>query len=631
MLQEMRKFSKSWAANILLGVLSLAFVSWGVGDIFRGNSSTAVATVGDTGIDQSEFRRDYTNALRSFGNQRGKPVSAEEARKLNIGNQILEQDIGDTALTNVVHKLGLTTSDAMITAEIHRAPAFAGLTGQFDKQTFDTIVSRAGYSEQGFIERIRMDTARGQLLTAVQGGFILPPGYARALFAIATEIRAAEYIVVDAKSVGAIPTPSDPVLQAYVKAHPEKYSTPEYRDVTYAWISPQDVASSLTVTDDQIKQAYESHLDQFVIAEKRDLQQIQFKSEAEAAAARAKIAAGSSFDQIAQTRGEKPVALGELVADDLDPAQSKAVFGLKQGDVSPPLKAPAGTAWVLIKVVKVTPGSSKSLDQAKAEIRKSIIDDLSQSKLTDIANAYTDASSSGLTLAEAAKKVGMHVARINAMDANGLAQDGSKTSAPDDPDFRKLVFTAEPGEEGDPQPLKTGTYVVSVNGSIPPKLKPLDQVRAQAVADWTTEQRAILLKKKAQDLAAMANRDRQIAAAAKTVGAAVQQSPALRHSSSDDVFSPALVAAVFRAAPGQAVVGPKGKSGDWVVARVTGIIHPPLPENSPMYRAALAQISQEAAGAITESYVSALRQDQGVTYNNKLVQSVVGSEGGEGS
>ena len=35
MLQEMRKYSKSWAANILLGVLALAFVSWGVGDQFN--------------------------------------------------------------------------------------------------------------------------------------------------------------------------------------------------------------------------------------------------------------------------------------------------------------------------------------------------------------------------------------------------------------------------------------------------------------------------------------------------------------------------------------------------------------------------------------------------------------------
>ena len=631
MLQDMRKFAKSWVANLFLGLLTLSFVSWGVGDIFRGSTSTAVATVGGTGIDQSEFRRDYTNALRMAGEQRGKALSTEEARRLNLGAQLLEQDIGRVALDNAARVLGLTASDAMVTTEIHRIPAFAGLTGQFDRQTFEQRINRVGYNEQGFIELIRAETARAQLSRAAEAGFLLPAGYARALFSFATEVRAAEYLVVDAKSVGAIPPPPDDVLLAYVKAHPNRYSTPEYRDVTYAWIGPDDVASGITVKDEDVKQAYESHIEQFVIPEKRDLQQIQFANQADATAARAKIAAGGTFDQAAAARGEKPVPLGELVAADLDPAQSKVVFALKQGDVSPPLKAPSGTAWVLIKVVKITQGTSKTLDQAKDEIRKAMVLELAQSKLTDIANAYTDASSSGLALSEAAKKVGMHVARIAAIDSKGMAPDGTKTSAPDDPDFRQLVFRAEPGEEGDPQPLKNGTYVVGVNGTVPPKLKPLDQVRAQAVTDWTDDQRAILLKKKAQDLAARVNREHQIDGAAKSIAASVQQSPALRHGGSDEVFSQPLVTALFQASPGQAVFGPKGKSGDWVVARLTGIFHPPLPEASPMYRAGVSQISQEAAAAVTESYVAAQRAEQGVTYNNKLMQTVVGSEGGEGS
>jgi peptidyl-prolyl cis-trans isomerase D len=627
----MRKYTHSWASNVLLGVLALAFVSWGVGDIFRGNISTAVATVGGTEIDQNDFRRDYSNVLRNQGEERGKAIAPEEARRLNLGGQLLEQDIARTALDNAVRSLGLTASEGLVVQEIHQMPAFAGLTGQFDRATFQQRIERIGYSEPGFIQLLRADTARSQLIRAVEGGFMLPPGYARAIFAFATELRAAEYIVVDAKSVGNIAPPADAVLQDYVKAHPNRYSTPEYRDVTYAWIAPADVANQVTVTDDQVKQAYDSHIDQFVIPEKRDLQQVEFTSEADAKAAAAKLAAGATFDSIAAARGEKPVPLGELVAADLDPGQSKVVFSLKEGQASPPMKAASGKDWVLIKVVKITPGSTKTLDQAKDEIRKQLVDETAQSKLTDVANAYTDASSSGLSLAEAAKKVGMHVARINAIDVNGLAPDGSKTTAPDDPDFRKLVFTAEPGEEGDPQLTKTGTYVVSVNGSTPPKLRPLDQVRTQALADWTTEQRAILLKKKAMDLAAAANHDHALQGAATSIGVTVQQSQALRHGATDDTFSPLLVNALFQAKPGEAVYGPKGKSGDWVVARLTGVLHPPIPENSPMYRAGLAQISQEGASAITESYVGALRDKQGVKYNNKLLQSVVGSEAGEGS
>ena len=55
----------------------------------------------------------------------------------------------------------------------------------------------------------------------------------------------------------------------------------------------------VTVTDAQIKQEYDAHKATYVMPEKRDVQQIEFKTEAEAKAARAKIAAGTSFEALA--------------------------------------------------------------------------------------------------------------------------------------------------------------------------------------------------------------------------------------------------------------------------------------------------------------------------------------------
>ena len=71
-----------------------------------------------------------------------------------------------------------------------------------------------------------------------------------------------------------------------------------------------------------------------------------------------------------------------------------------------------------------------------------------------------------------------HVRRV---DAKGLAPDGTKADVPADPEFLPQVFKAEVGEEGDPFQTKSGNvYVIRVDGVTPPKLKPLDQVRAEA-------------------------------------------------------------------------------------------------------------------------------------------------------
>jgi peptidyl-prolyl cis-trans isomerase D len=214
------------------------------------------------------------------------------------------------------------------------------------------------------------------------------------------------------------------------------------------------------------------------------------------------------------------------------------------------------------------------------------------------------------------------------MDAQGLGPDGKKTAAPDDPEFRAQVFRTEAGEEGDPQTTKANVvYVVSVNGAIPPKVKPLAEVRAAAQAAWTDQQRIILLKKKAQELAAQANRDKAIEGIAKAIGASVQKSPALNHNTADGIFSAQLVDALFKAKPGETVYGPKGQTGDYVVARVTGILHPPLPEKSPQYLMAVREISASAGSGMTETYIAQIKADQGVTTNQKLLNSVIGSEG----
>jgi peptidyl-prolyl cis-trans isomerase D len=626
MLQEMRKYAKSWVANIFLGVLALSFVSWGVGDMVSGRQDNSVAKVGGTAIDKGEYSRDYRNAMREEGMRRtGQPLTDDEARKIGLGNIVLEQKISTRVLDNVVHKLGLTISDTAVTASIQRYAGFAGLTGQFDRQVFQRAIDRFGYTEQGFIEQIRSDMTRAQLNRALEDGFTLPPGYARYLFAYFFETRAVDYIVVDDKALGAIPTPPDATLQAYIKAHANQFSTPEYRDVTYAWIAPADVSASITVSDDQIKQAYEESKSTYVIPEKRDVLQLNFTTEAAAKSAFDKAAKGGKFEDLANETGEKAVPQAAMTAEDLG-SSGKAVFALAKDGVAAPQKTPAGK-WALFKVTAITPGVNRTLEQAKDEIRGKIIEQLAISKLSDISNAYTDESSKGASLTEAAKKVGMHTGRISAMDAQGLGPDGKKTAAPDDADFRTLVFRTEAGEEGDPQTAKSGVvFVVAVNGTTPPKLRSLEQVRDRALAAWMAQERAILLKKKAQEMTAQVNREGTLDNTAKAIGATVQKSPGIQHGFTDATFGTPLVQAIFQAGPGQAALGPRASGGGYVIARVTGIVHPPLPEKSPQYLVALRQLAAQVGGTISESYVAQQRVDQKVEYNKKNIDSVHGSE-----
>ena len=630
MIQWMHSLSKSWLATLLMGGLSLSFVLWGIGDIFQGGISNAVATVGGTKIDQGEFARAYRNMIRNQGAQMGTELTPDAARKMGLGAVTLQQIISRAALDNEAIRLGLTTPDSAVAQDVRSMAAFRGPSGQFDRASFQMALQNAGYTEQQFLDEMRKDLTRTQLTTAMESNFLLPPSYAEGLFLYINERRAADYVVLGPNAAGDIKPPDAAALAAYVKANAARWSTPEYRQGSYAVIAPSDVAGAITVTDAQIKQQYEAMKSTYMVPEKRDIQQIEFKTEAEAKAARQKIDSGTSFDQLATQRGLKPadIALGTLTQADLpDPERAKAVFALPVDQVSQPLKTAFGS-WVLARVTKIETGTSRTLEDATPEIRKSLQDQLTQAKLVDAVNLYSDARNAGDDLAQAAKKAGMRVVHLGAVDSRGMTPQGTRADIPADPEFLTALFNAEVGDDTDPFTTKLGAYyAIHVNGVTPPKLKPMSEIHDAALAAWTGAERSKILAQKAKALAAQATKDKSLDAIAKTLGVSVQHSQALSRQTNDPVFSAALVEELFNAPAGGTVSGQEGLSGDYVIARVSGIAHPPLNTADPGFAQGARQLSQTVAGDFSIALANAARARDGVSVNQQLVDSTIGSGG----
>jgi peptidyl-prolyl cis-trans isomerase D len=625
MLQQMRKYTKSWVSSLFLGILALSFGVWGIADIFRGNSDTSVATVGGESIPMELFQRDYRNVTRAASRQG--PIKPAQARAM--GQKVLEGLINEAALDSYIRHYGITVPDEVVSARIRAMPYFQGTLGTFDRQTFQRAIDQAGFTEQSFIEYIRGSLERDQLIGAAAAGLELPPGYARAVFNYLNEARAVQYISLPASAAGAPPVPSDAQLQAFIAAHRTRFSTPEYREVTYAWIAPEDLASKVKISEAQLQQQYDAQKGQYVIPEKRQLEQITFPDLASAKAARAKIGAGTSFADLAKTRGlsTSEIQIGALSQADLGD-RGTAVFALQKDGVSQPLKAPVG--YALIHVVSITPGSSRSFAEVKEELRKALAAQLEGSMIADIGNKYIDENSRGQSLQKSAALVGMRVAHIAGVDARGDQPDGSKAQLPPEPELLAQIFKAEVGEEGDPFVAKSGSsYVVKVDGVRPPKLKPLDTVRAEATAEWQKEQLATRLAAKAKSLAAQASGRKNLAAAAASVGAQVQTSGVLHrpgpNTPASAPFSKALLGNIFSVPAGQAVYGSSADGNSDIVALVTSVQHPPaMVISDAQLRRFAGQIGQRAGQDIGSALAAAARAKVGVSINQQTVDRLIG-------
>lgn len=621
MLQQMRQLPK-WVGFVLFLPLAASFIVWGIADIFRGDVDTSLATVGGTKIDEVKFDRDMSNFRRRSGAQ------ATPAKTQEYGEKLLQRSIVETALDNVANEMGLVITDAQVSAAIRTIPDFRGPLGSFDEATFRQVLTANNFTEASFVAQIRQDMRREQIVTAAATTAAFPPAYGRALFSFFNERRAAQYVVLPPDAAGPIAPPSDQVLMAYVKAHAAEFSTPEYRELTYAAVTEEDAEKLVPVTDVQLRQAYELRKDTYIIPDKRDVERINFPDEASAKAARAKIETGAKFEDIAAQRGVSGSALklGTLAQADLGPIQGPVAFALPINGVSQPVKGTFG--WALLRVTAETKGKTTTFDMARPELLKEYLADLGKQKLEDISNAFDDARNAGDDMAQAARKVGMRVVHVASVDANGLAPDGTKANVPAAPEFLEQVFKSDAGTEGEPFGASDGgRYVVKVEGVTPPKLKPFASIRAQALAQWSEEQRLLALSRKAAQLAGLATAAGSLAPVSSAVHAPVAASGMLTRREAVPNINQALLTKIFESLPGRAVYGPTPDGKSFVVAFISGVLHLNAPVADPRYRAFSQSLDNLQGADIAEQLGTAAKADQHVKINQSQVDHALGVGG----
>ena len=166
----LRKQTGSWIVKAFLGVLILSFAVWGIGDIFRGPSDAAVATVGDVEITRSEFGDAYRRELDRLNQRMGQQLDADQARRLGIENLTLQRMINRALFDQVALGYGLTVSDKDLAADIRSNPAFRNDLGRFDPLYYRDVLRQLGYTREYFEYVRRADLRRTQLMNGIALG-----------------------------------------------------------------------------------------------------------------------------------------------------------------------------------------------------------------------------------------------------------------------------------------------------------------------------------------------------------------------------------------------------------------------------------------------------------------------------
>lgn len=377
MLHFIRDRAQGWIAWFIVGLISIPFALWGVNSYLTGASDIVVAEVNGKDIKQAELQRSvqqYRDQMRNMLGDQFDPAMFEgTAVKRNILEGLIEQQL----LRDVNLQLGQTVSDTTVSSIVRSTPAFQR-DGEFDSEYYAMVLARAGYSPTSYEAQLRSDLLAQELTQNIQQSAIVTDEALKLALALQKQQREIAYGVVPVQAYLEQVTVEDEEVRQYYDNHKDNYTAPEQIKLNYLELSADTIAENIEVSDDVLKEFYANNQDMFVGPEQRRASHILIEGDDEVAldiinAIAERIKQGEDFAEVAkETSADAGSAsqggdLGYFGRDVMDPAFEEAAFALENvGDVSEPVKSEFG--YHLIKLT----GLRKPDVQPFAEVRAQV-------------------------------------------------------------------------------------------------------------------------------------------------------------------------------------------------------------------------------------------------------------------
>jgi peptidyl-prolyl cis-trans isomerase D len=597
---------------IIMGFLFVGLIGFGSTGL-TGN----VRTLGSAG-DKDITIQSYANTLRrqidAFSQQLGTRLSFQQAQAIGLDQQVLSQIVTTRTLDNEVARLGLSAGDLRVRDEILRLDAFRGLDGQFDRTLYTEQLSRNGLTEAEFETGLREDLSRALLQGAVLGGIAAPEAYGETIAAWVGERRVLTWATLapNALTDDPLPAPTEADLTAHYEANPEAFTRPEQRNITYAWITPDMIQDGVTVDDQDVRDLYDSRIDDYVQPERRLVERLVFATEDDATAALARIDADETdFDTLVADRGLDlaDVDLGDVAEAELG-AAGAAIFAAEPGEVTGPAMTSLGPA--LFRMNAILDAQEITFDEAAPDLRNELANQRARRMIAEMRDGMTDLVAGGATVEDLADRTDMELGTITWSQGTS---DGIAAYAP----FREAAAAVTPDTFPELVELDDGgLFVLRLDSIDPPALIPLDEVRDAVEDGWRA----------AATTAALLARAEAAAAAIATGASFEDQSltpvtePGLTRRDFVPGTPPDFLARAFALAPGETAVLPHDSGA--IVMRLDEIRAADLAD--PAVAAEAQAVAARARAGIAEdlfaAYAEALRSRTDIVVDQAALNAV---------
>ena len=294
MMSFFRRFAKS---PLGLGVFALVIVAFivtlyeGQGAMTDLTGGGGIATIGGDRITEAEMARRVQNDLEA---ERRAVPTLDMTQYIAAGGveRSIDLAVNGRALEEFARSQGMVASDKLVDGAIASIPAFAGPTGQFDRQTYLQLLSARKVTEKQLREDLAREALVKALVVPASAAARVPVNLVVPYAALLLEARSGNVATLPSSVFADTADVADAEVRAFYTRNQPRYTIPERRVVRYAAFDRMRFAAASIPTDAEVQRAFDANAGQYAARERRAFTQLIAPTQAVASDIAGKVRGG---------------------------------------------------------------------------------------------------------------------------------------------------------------------------------------------------------------------------------------------------------------------------------------------------------------------------------------------------
>lgn len=541
MLDFMRRQQSNlkWVWVLLIFIFSVSLVALYIplGDLPSVSLTDDVASIGHDSITSREFQTAYRNYVDRMRGQ----INPEMLKAFRFDRQIMDALVTRHVVTEEAKRVGLNVTPSEVEQKILENPVFRENGSFIGQDRYQAILAQNNLTVEDFESNVKNELLSDKLKSFITAAVGVSDKDVQEEYKRRNEKAKLDYFVIDASKLESKVTVSDQDEKDYYNKNKAKYTVPEKRKARYIFLESLKLRADIKVSDDELRQYYDQHKNEYILPERVKAQHILFKTQGKTPEEIAKIKEkaqmvlerakkGEDFGALAKQYSEDVTAksggdLGDFGRGQMVPEFEKAAFSLGVGGISDLVQSQLGIH--IIKVNGKQEARERPFEEMKEAIRPIVETRKAEQKASDLAQQIAVDLVSNKNLDAVAAKYNAQVKETPLVEqGTQIPELGNAT------ELERKMFGMAKGEIGTAVQVDRGYVVPQLTDIAPAHPASFEEAQSKVAEDVKTEKAKQLAADKAKQVEDMLKSGKDLAAAAKAVGADVKTSDMLTRGAS---------------------------------------------------------------------------------------------------